>query len=150
MVRGIQSQHIGASVKHFAANNKETNRKDSDSRVSERALREIYLKQFEIIVKEAHPYTIMSSYNLLNGIHTSEHKELLTGILRDEWGFDGLVTTDWWTFGEHYRETKAGNDLKMGNGYPDRVKKAYDKGAISRSEMETSVKRILGLILKLD
>ena len=80
--RGCQSQHIGASVKHFAANNKETNRKDSDSRVSERALREIYLKQFEIIVKEAHPYTIMSSYNLLNGIHASENKELLTGILR--------------------------------------------------------------------
>ncbi|URW87786.1 hypothetical protein M5E86_02055 [Blautia wexlerae] len=74
MVRGIQSQHIGASVKHFATNNKETNRKDSDSRVSERALREIYLKQFEIIVKEAHPYTIMSSYNLINGIHASENK----------------------------------------------------------------------------
>ena len=126
MVRGIQSQHIGASVKHFAANNKETNRKDSDSRVSERALREIYLKQFEIIVKEAHPYTIMSSYNLINGIHASENKELLTGILRDEWGFDGMVTTDWWTFGEHYRETKAGNDIKMAAGYPVVYAKGYD------------------------
>ena len=150
MVRGIQSQHIGASVKHFAANNKETNRKDSDSRVSERALREIYLKQFEIIVKESHPYTIMSSYNLLNGIHTSEHKELLTGILRDEWGFDGIVTTDWWTFGEHYRETKAGNDIKMAAGYPERIKEAYEKGFITEEEIRRSARRILNMILKID
>ena len=150
MVRGIQSQHIGASVKHFAANNKETNRKDSDSRVSERALREIYLKQFEIIVKESHPYTIMSSYNLLNGIHTSEHKELLTGILRDEWGFDGIVTTDWWTFGEHYRETKAGNDIKMAAGYPERIKEAYEKGFVTEAEIRLSARRILNMILKID
>ena len=150
MVRGIQSQHIGASVKHFAANNKETNRKDSDSRVSERALREIYLKQFEIIVKEAHPYTIMSSYNLINGIHASENKELLTGILRDEWGFDGLVTTDWWTFGEHYRETKAGNDIKMAAGYPERIKEAYEKGFITEAETRLSARRILNMILKID
>ena len=150
MVRGIQSQHIGASVKHFAANNKETNRKDSDSRVSERALREIYLKQFEIIVKEAHPYTIMSSYNLINGIHASENKELLTGILRDEWGFDGLVTTDWWTFGEHYRETKAGNDIKMAAGYPERIKEAYEKGFITEEEICRSARRILNMILKID
>ena len=150
MVRGIQSQHIGASVKHFAANNKETNRKDSDSRVSERALREIYLKQFEIIVKEAHPYTIMSSYNLLNGIHASENKELLTGILRDEWEFDGVVTTDWWTFGEHYRETKAGNDIKMAAGYPERIKEAYEKGFITEGEIRLSARRILNMILKID
>ena len=150
MVRGIQSQHIGASVKHFAANNKETNRKDSDSRVSERALREIYLKQFEIIVKEAHPYTIMSSYNLINGIHASENKELLTDILRDEWGFDGMVTTDWWTFGEHYRETKAGNDIKMAAGYPERIKEAYEKGFITEGEIRLSARRILNMILKID
>ncbi len=132
MVRGIQSMRIGASVKHFACNNKETNRKASDSRVAERALREIYLKGFEIVVKEADPYTIMSSYNLLNGVHTSENKDLLTGILREEWGFDGVVTTDWWTLGEHYRETKAGNDIKMGNGYPERVLEALEKGYITR------------------
>ena len=150
MVRGIQSNNVGATLKHFALNNKETNRKNSDSRVSERAAREIYLKAFEMIVKNDNPWAIMSSYNMINGYRASECEDLLTGILRDEWGYEGMVTTDWWTCGEHYKETKAGNDLKMGNGYPDRVKKAYDKGAISRSEMETSVKRILGLILKLD
>ncbi len=150
MVRGIQSRHIGASVKHFAANNKETNRKNSDSRVSERALREIYLKQFEIIVKEAQPYTIMSSYNLVNGLHSSENRDLLTGILRDEWGFEGMVTTDWWTFAEQFEEIKAGNDVKMGCGYPERVKLAYDKGLITDEEINTCVKRVLGLILKMD
>ena len=150
MVRGIQSNNVGATLKHFALNNKETNRKNSDSRVSERAAREIYLKAFEMIVKNDNPWAIMSSYNMINGYRASESEDLLTGILRDEWGYEGMVTSDWWTCGEHYKETKAGNDLKMGNGYPDRVKKAYDKGAISRSEMETSVKRILGLILKLD
>ena len=150
MVRGIQSNNVGATLKHFALNNKETNRKNSDSRVSERAAREIYLKAFEMIVKDENPWAIMSSYNMINGYRASESEDLLTGILRDEWGYEGMVTSDWWTCGEHYKETKAGNDLKMGNGYPDRVKKAYDKGAISRSEMETSVKRILRLILKLD
>lgn len=150
MVNGIQSEHIAASPKHFAANNKETNRKASDSIVSERALREIYLKQFEIIVKESDPWTIMSSYNLLNGTHTSESYDLLIGILREEWGFQGMVTTDWWSLGEHYLETKAGNDLKMANGYPDRVKKAYEMGLISEEEINLAVKNILGLILKID
>ena len=133
MVKGIQSQHIAASVKHFTANNKETNRKNSDSRVSERALREIYLKGFEIIVKEAQPWTIMSSYNAVNGHRTSESYELLTDILRGEWGFQGMVTTDWWTCGEHYKEIKAGNDLKMATGYPERVKKAMEMGLLDRN-----------------
>ena len=150
MVRGIQSNNVGATLKHFALNNKETNRKNSDSRVSERAAREIYLKAFEMIVKAEDPWAVMSSYNIINGYRASENKDLLTGILRDEWGYTGMVTTDWWTCGEHYKETKAGNDLKMGNGYPKRVKEAYDKGAISRDEIETCVKRILSLILKLD
>ena len=150
MVRGIQSNNVGATLKHFALNNKETNRKNSDSRVSERAAREIYLKAFEMIVKAEDPWAVMSSYNIINGYRASENKDLLTGILRDEWGYTGMVTTDWWTCGEHYKETKAGNDLKMGNGYPKRVKEAYEKGAISRDEIETCVKRILSLILKLD
>ena len=150
MVKGIQSRHIGASVKHFCCNNKETNRKDSDSRVSERALREIYLKAFEMIVKEANPYTIMSSYNLVNGVQTSENKELLTNILRGEWGFEGMVTTDWWTQGEHYGETKAGNDIKMACGFPERVKEALEKGYISREEIRICARRILQMILKMD
>ena len=150
MVRGIQSNHVGASVKHFCCNDKETNRKGSDSRVSERALREIYLKQFEIIVKEADPYTIMSSYNIVNGVKASENRDVLTGILREEWGFKGFVTTDWWTHGEHYLEEKAGNDLKMANGYPERLKKAMEEGALTREELCTNVKRILSVMLRFD
>ena len=150
MVKGIQSQHISAAVKHFACNNKETSRKQSDSRVSERALREIYLKGFEIIVKETQPWMIMSSYNIVNGYRASEDKDLLEGILRDEWGFEGAVTTDWWNKAEHYKEILAGNDVKMALGYPERVKKAMELGALSRSDLEKCAKRILELILKID
>ncbi len=150
MVRGIQSNRIGASVKHFAVNNKETNRKNSDSRLSERALREIYLKGFEIVVKEADPWTIMSSYNIINGIRSSENKDLLTGILRDEWGFKGMVTTDWWNYALHEKEVLAGNDLKMPIGMPGRLTEALKDGRLSRNDLEICVKRILGLILKLD
>lgn len=150
MVRGIQSQKVAASVKHFACNNKETCRFESDSRVSERALREIYLKGFEITVKEADPWTIMSSYNILNGVRDSENKELLTDILRDEWGFKGMVTTDWWNHAEQYLEIKAGNDVKMGCGYPDRVKDAFEKGLLSQEEIRVCAKRVLELILKVD
>lgn len=150
MVRGIQSNHVAAAPKHFAVNNKETNRKHSDSRVSERALREIYLKGFEILVKEADPWVLMSSYNMINGYRASECRELLTDILRGEWGYQGAVTTDWWTRGEHYKEIKAGNDIKMGNGYTERVLAAMEKGAITREEIEICAKRVLQLILKMD
>ena len=150
MVKGIQSQHIAPSVKHFALNNKETNRKNCDSRVSERAAREIYLKAFEIVVKTAKPWYIMSSYNKINGQRASENRELLEDILRGEWGFDGIVSTDWWTRSEQYKEVKAGNDLKMASGYPERTKEALDKGLITREELEICAKRILKLILKFD
>lgn len=150
MVKGIQSRHVAATVKHFAMNNKETNRKNSDSRVSERAAREIYLKAFEIVVKEAKPWSIMSSYNLINGHRASENRELLEDILRSEWGWRGMVTTDWWTFGEHYKETKAGNDVKMGCGYPERLLEAKAAGLITREEMDICAGRILELILKVD
>ncbi len=150
MVKGIQSNHVAATVKHFALNNKETNRRESDSRASERAIREIYLKAFEIIVKEAKPWSIMSSYNIINGHRASENRELLEDILRGEWGFEGMVTTDWGTCGEHYKEVKAGNDMKMAVGFPERLLEAVEKGALSRSEMEICARRILGLILKVD
>lgn len=147
--RGIQSQGVAVSVKHFACNNKEANRFASDSRVSERALREIYLKGFEICVKEGKPWTLMSSYNLINGQHTSESYELLTGILRDEWGFDGMVTTDWGVKNDPVKEVKAGNDMKMHIGYPDELKEAYKKGDLTRAELEWCVKRILQMTLRL-
>jgi beta-glucosidase len=92
----------------------------------------------------------MSSYNLLNGIHTSENRELLTGILRDQWGFEGVVSTDWWNTAEHYLELKAGNDIKMASGYPLRVMEAYEKGLISREEIALCARRVLELLLKLE
>lgn len=150
MVDGIQSQHIGATVKHFACNNKETNRKNSDSRVSERALREIYLKGFEICVKNSQPWVLMTSYNLINGYRASESKDLMDGILRGEWGYQGVITTDWWTKGEHYKEIRAGNDIKMGTGYPERVLSALEMGLITREELEVCVRRVLEMILKVD
>lgn len=150
MVKGIQSNKVSACVKHFAVNNKETNRKQSDSRVSQRALREIYLKAFEITVKTADPWTIMSSYNIINGWRASECKDLLETILRDEWGYQGLVVTDWWTRGEHYKEILAGNDVKMGCGFPDRVAAAQEKGAICRADYEHCARRVLEMIMKLD
>lgn len=150
MVRGIQSQHIAAAVKHFACNNKETNRKNSDSRLSQRALREIYLRAFEIVVREAEPWAVMSAYNIINGRRASESRELLTDILRGEWGYTGLVMTDWWTRGEHYKEIQAGNDLKMANGYPERVRQALEMGVLSRADVEVCARRVLELILKID
>ena len=147
-VRGIQSQKIAASVKHFACNNRESNRFECDSRVSERALREIYLRGFEICVKDADPWTIMSSYNLINGCHTSVSYELLTEMLRNEWGFKGMVTTDWGVHSNHSDEVLAGNDVKMGDGEPEELKAAFENGKITRADLETSVKRILELTMK--
>ena len=148
-VRGVQSQKAAVSIKHFACNNKEANRFASDSRLSERALREIYLKPFEICVKEADPWTLMSSYNLINGLHTSESYELLTCILRDEWGFNGMVVTDWGVKNRPVIEVKAGNDMKMHCGYPDELKEAYEKGELTRAELELCVARILKMFTKL-
>ena len=92
----------------------------------------------------------MSSYNVLNGVRDSENKDLLTDILRGEWGFKGMVTTDWWNHAEQYLEIKAGNDVKMGCGYPDRVKDAFEKGFVSEEEIRVCAKRVLELILKVN
>ena len=151
MVRGVQSQGVSACVKHFACNNKEVNRADCDSRLSERALREIYLKGFEIAVKEAQPWTLMTSYNIVNGVRSSENKELLTDILRGEWGYQGLVITDWWNHStNHDREIAAGNDIKMPRGMPEQVMAAVAQGTLKPACVRASAKRLMEMILKLD
>ncbi len=150
MIAGIQSKGVAPSLKHFACNNKETCRKDSDSRLSERALREIYIKAFEICVKEVQPWTIMSSYNLINGLWASENRDLLTNILRTEWGFTGLVTSDWYTHAQHWKEIAAGNDIKMGRGAPEHCLKMLQAGKLNRQDMDNSVRRVLELLLKLN
>ena len=150
MVKGVQSQGVGTSVKHFACNNKEVNRLDSDSRLSERALREIYLKGFEIVVKAAQPLTLMSSYNIINGVRASENRELLTDILRGEWGFRGMVTTDWWNHADHYREIAAGNDVKMARGNPEHTLQMIHEGKLAADDVRTCCRRVLEMILRLD
>ena len=150
MTRGIQSQNISACVKHFCCNNKETNRQFSDSRVSERALREIYLKGFEIVVKEGKVWSVMTAYNLLNGIYTSENADLINGILREEWGYDGLVMTDWENKAEHYREVLAGNDIKMPHGDPKRLQAALQEGLICRKDLEICATKVLELLMRMD
>ena len=150
MTKGIQSMGVAVSLKHFCANNKEINRRNSDSILSARALREIYLKPFEICVKEADPWTIMSSYNLVNGTHASSNRELLTDILRGEWNWGGVVTTDWWTYERQYLELAAGNDIKMGCGMPDHTLEMLKAGKLKRKDLRTSARRVLALMLKLD
>ena len=150
IVKGTQSQNIVATAKHFACNNKETNRKESDSVLSERALREIYLKGFEICVKESSPWMVMTCYNLVNGVRGAEHAELIDGILRGEWGFKGVVTTDWHGHGERNREVAAGNDIHMPCSlYEDRSIDYIDTVSckVPRNKLGECVKRLLEMIL---
>ena len=149
-VRGIQSQGVGTSIKHFAGNSQETNRMGVDEVMSQRALREIYLKGFEIAVREAAPWTVMSSYNRINGPFTQENRELLTTILRDEWGFDGIVMTDWTGLRNTAAQIQAGNDL-MEPGNDSQIKDLVDKvksGVLKESDLDICVKRILQYLVK--
>ena len=150
MVNGIESNGVGTSVKHFVANNQETDRFINDALVSERALREIYLKGFEIIVRESQPWTIMSSYNKVNGTYVAENPELLTGVLRHEWGFEGLVMSDWFGGDDAAAMVRAGNDLlEPGTKKQwDALTEAYEKGELSEAEIDTAVERILKLIVE--
>lgn len=150
VIKGVQSMKIAATPKHFACNNKETNRKKSDSIVSQKALREIYLKGFEIAVKNASPWLIMTSYNLINGYNASVNYDLLSGILREEWGYSGAVTTDWISYGIHGFEVKAGNDIKMPWGYPEEINDFVMSEILPKAYIDSSVKRILELIIKID
>lgn len=149
MTNGVQSNGVGVSLKHFAVNNQETNRMGNDSRVTPRALREIYLKGFEIAVKESNPWTIMSSYNKINGTYAPENRELLTTILRDEWGYRGMVMTDWFGGKDAPAMVHAGNDLLM-PGTPQQyeaILTAVNEGLLSEADLNRNVKNVLNLIL---
>ena len=150
-IKGVQSKGVGTSLKHFAANNQEQDRMNGDSIVDERALREIYLSAFEMAVKEAKPDTIMCSYNKINGKFSSDNKMLLTDILRKEWGFEGLVVTDWGAMNDRIEAFKAGCDLEMPTScgfFDEEVKRAVEEGKLKEEDIDACVKRILMLTFK--
>jgi len=150
MVNGIESHGVGACVKHYVANNQETARNWNNVLVSDRAMREIYLKGFELIVKQSQPWTIMSSYNKVNGTYVPESRDLMTEILRDEWGYKGIVMTDWFGGNDAVAMIRAGNDLlEPGTrAQYEEILEAAENGVLSQKDVDTSVRRILKLILE--
>lgn len=146
LIQGIQSHQIGVSVKHFAANSQEHRRMSSDARVDERTLREIYLPAFESAVKNGKAWTVMCSYNRVNGEFASQNRELLTRLLRDEWGFDGYVMSDWGAVSDRVKAVHAGLDLEMpssGGSNDLRVVKAVRAGLLDEKDVDLAVERIL-------
>ncbi|MDO4613921.1 MAG: glycoside hydrolase family 3 C-terminal domain-containing protein [Actinomycetaceae bacterium] len=150
-IEGVQKHNVGTSPKHFVANNQETRRMTSSSNIDERALREIYLASFERAVEQAAPWTIMSSYNRVNGTYVGESRELLTGILRDVWGFSGVVVSDWGAVSERVASLKAGLDLEMpasGEATNERLLAAMESGELDERDLDTACRRILELIFR--
>ncbi|WP_334148466.1 glycoside hydrolase family 3 C-terminal domain-containing protein [Microbacterium sp.] len=150
-VRGVQSQGVGTSLKHFAANNQEFDRMRASSDVDPRPLREIYLRGFERVVKEASPWTVMCSYNKLNGVWTSEDPWLLTSVLRDDWGFDGLVVSDWGAVNDRVAGVAAGLDLEMpasGGRTDAQLVAAVQAGELAESVLDTAASRAIDLVRK--
>ena len=151
LIKGVQSKNIGTSIKHFTANNQETRRLTVSADVDERAMREIYLAAFEGAVKNAKPWTVMCSYNRINGLHVSENKTYLTDILRDEWGFDGVVMSDWGAVNDRVKGLAAGLDFEMPGSYGinDReIIEAVQGGSLSEKTLDKAVERILKWIDK--
>ncbi|WP_158784475.1 glycoside hydrolase family 3 C-terminal domain-containing protein [Pantoea sp. BAV 3049] len=150
VINGLQQQGVGASLKHFACNNSEVERTSMDSIIDERALREIYLRGFERAIKQSQPWTVMSSYNRLNGVHTAENSWLLEDVLRSEWGFEGVVVADWHGIKDRPLSLKAGNDLDMPESETRKASlvKALKAGEVPREQAERSAERILSLIHK--
>lgn len=150
-INGVQSKHVGTSIKHFLANNQETRRMSVSAEIDERALHEIYLGAFEGAVRNAKPWTVMSSYNRVNGRYVGENKELLTDILRDEWGFDGFVVSDWGAVSDRIDGLKAGLDLEMpsSNGARDiKIMEAVQNGTLSEQVLDTTCERILNIVYR--
>ena len=153
MVRGLQSQGVGACLKHFAANNQEFNRMRIDTIVDERTLRELYLSGFELAVRESRPWAVMSSYNQVNGEYAGASRRLLTEVLREEWGFDGLVMTDWLAVTDRPKALAAGLDLEMpgSNGAWDaRVRAALDAGRVTEADVDLACERLVTLSQRID
>jgi beta-glucosidase len=150
-IEGVQSQGVGTSLKHYAVNNQEFERMATSSNLDERTLNEIYLPAFEIAVKEGRPWTVMSAYNLVNGIYASEHKELLRDILRDGWGFNGFVMSDWGGVNERLAGLNGGTNLEMpgsGDYNTRKIRQAVQEGRVSSETLDQSVTEVLAVILK--